>query len=126
MGFKGVLVNKPIKNCIHNSKEKVTSEMLLVFTVQVALCALVTFEGKKMYLILNNSLVAAGFYNKLGWKIWFGLDVLLEVYTAGFICCRTRRIFECWVETKLCSRSVLAYCTCCCKSLLLEINSTGK
>lgn len=65
-------MSKPIRKCIHNSKETVTSEMLRIFTFQAALCALVILEGKKIYLILNNFLVAAYFYVKLGWKICFG------------------------------------------------------
>lgn len=68
--------------------------MLPVFTFQTALCALLILEGKKIYLILNNSPVAACFYAKLGWKIWFGVEVFLEVYAAGFISSRTRTIFE--------------------------------
>lgn len=89
-----------MKKCICNSKEKVTSEMLLIFTFQAALYALVILEGKNIYLILNNSLVAACFYAKLGWKIWCGVDVFLDVCAAGFISCRIRTTFECWVETK--------------------------
>lgn len=40
-------MNKAIKKSIHNSKEKVTSEILPIFTFQAALWAVVTPEGKE-------------------------------------------------------------------------------
>lgn len=133
MGFEGFLMNKLMKKCIHNCKEMVTFEELPIkkifynysyfiiiiinikyYSSQAVLCALVIFEGKKIYLIPSNSLVAACFYANLVWNIWFGVDVFLRGLGCGFISCRTRTTFVCWVETKLCFQSALACCTCCC------------
>lgn len=58
--------------------------MLRIFTFQAALCALVILEGKKIYLILNNFLVAAYFYAKSGME---------NLFWCGCI----RRDLCCWV-----------------------------